>query len=82
MNLGNKKGQRALRRLFSRADYFGCDKSGRINMNEKFIVYADLVKEAVLVGNLIAFNIWHPECYDLYLQSDDDGSDDFSELFD
>src|SRR5476649_2233003 len=46
VSLGNKKGQKALARLFSKADHFGCDKNGRITVNDKLIAHAGIVKEA------------------------------------
>lgn len=80
VSLGNKKGQRALAKLFSKADYFGCDKSGRININEKLIAHAGLDKEAVLAGNFVTFNLWNPDRYEQYLDQDDDEDDELSEI--
>jgi MraZ protein len=76
VSLGNKKGQKALAKLFSKADYFGCDKSGRITLNEKLISHAGLTKESNLVGNFATFNIWNPERYAQYLDSNDEDPDD------
>ena len=80
VSLGNKKGQRALARLFSKADYFGCDKHGRINLNEKLIAHAGLDKEAVLIGNFVTFNIWNTERYEEYLKSEDDTEDELTKI--
>lgn len=80
VSLGNKKGQRALARLFSKADYFGCDKSGRINLNEKLIAHVGLEKEAILVGNFVTFNIWNIERYEKYLESEDDTEDEMTKI--
>ena len=81
VSLGNKKGQKALAKLFSKADYFGCDKSGRINLNDKLIAHASIVKEGILVGNFVTFNVWNPERYETYLASNmDDDADELSEI--
>lgn len=80
VSLGNKKGQRALTKLFSKADYFGCDKSGRINLNEKLIAHAGLNKELVLIGNFVTFNIWNTERYEEYLSNEDDTDDELTEI--
>lgn len=80
VSLGNKKGQRALAKLFSKADYFGCDKSGRINLNELLIAHAGLDKEAVLVGNFITFNIWNAKRYEAYLENEDDTEDELTKI--
>ena len=44
--------------LFSKAHSFGCDKQGRINLNDKLLGHADIRKKAVLVGNFSAFAVW------------------------
>lgn len=80
VSLGNKKGQKALARLFSKADTFGCDKSGRINLNEKLVAHAELSKDAILAGSYVTFNIWNPEKYDAYLKSETEESDEMSQI--
>lgn len=76
VSLGDKKGQRALSKLFSRADYFGCDKNGRININDKLLIHAGLEKEAIIVGNFVTFNIWDQHKYETYLENENDDQDD------
>ena len=57
-------GQQALfMELFSKAHSFGCDKQGRINLNDKLIEHAGIGGKAVLVGNLSAFAIWAEDRY-------------------
>lgn len=80
VSLGNKKAQRALSKLFAQADYFGCDKSGRINLNEKLVEHAGLSGEGMLSGNFVTFNIWNPDRYEAYLDSDDDEADEVSAI--
>lgn len=59
--LGDPNKVRALTRIFSRAERFGCDKQGRINLTEKLIKHAGIAKEAVLAGLFTTFHIWSPE---------------------
>jgi len=80
VSLGDKKGQRALTRLFSKADHFGCDKSGRIHLNDKLVAHAGLIKEAMLVGNFVTFNLWNPERYAHYIEREDEEEDELSEI--
>lgn len=80
VSLGNKKGQRALARLFSKADSFGFDKSGRINLSDKLIAHAGLLKESLLVGNFVTFNIWNPERYEHYLSADEEEPDELTAI--
>ena len=49
--------------LFSKAHSFGCDKQGRINLNDKLLEHAGIKKKAVLVGNFSAFAIWSEDQY-------------------
>ena len=49
--------------LFSKAHSFGCDKQGRINLNDKLIAHAQIEGKAVLVGNFLAFAIWSEKRY-------------------
>ena len=50
--------QALLMELFSKAHSFGCDKQGRINLNDKLLEHADIQSKAVVVGNFSAFAIW------------------------
>ena len=76
VSLGDRKAQKALTKLFSKADHFGCDKQGRINLNEYLIGHSGLDKEVVLVGNFATFSIWNPKNYRNYLENEDMGEDD------
>jgi MraZ protein len=55
--------QALLMELFSKAHSFGCDKQGRINLNDKLLEPAGIKKKAVLVGNFSAFAIWSEDQY-------------------
>ena len=57
-SLGDPKAQSLLMELFSKADSFGCDKQGRINLNDKLLEHAGIEGKAVLVGKLTSFAIW------------------------
>ena len=49
--------------LFSRADSFGCDKQGRINLSEDLLSHAGIKGKAVLAGNFTDFSIWSEDRY-------------------
>ena len=55
--------QALLMELFSKAHSFGCDKQGRINLNDKLLEHAGIQGKAVLVGNFSAFAIWSEDRY-------------------
>jgi len=62
-NLSDVRAQALLMELFSKADSFGCDKQGRINLNDKLLAHAGIEEKAVLVGNFSAFAIWSESRY-------------------
>ena len=62
-NMGDAKLSDVRRRalsmeLFSRADSFGCDKQGRINLSQDLLRHAGIKGKAVLAGNFTDFSIW------------------------
>ena len=57
------RAQALLMELFSKAHSFGCDKQGRINLNDKLLEHAGIEGKAVLVGNFSAFAIWSESRY-------------------
>ncbi|MBT7650957.1 MAG: mraZ [Opitutae bacterium] len=63
-SLSDVRAQALLMELFSKAHSFGCDKQGRINLNDKLLSHAGIVGKAVLVGNFSAFAIWSEEKYE------------------
>lgn len=80
VSLGNRKAQKALTRLFSQADHFGCDKQGRIKLSEKLASHAGLTKECVLVGSFATFSLWNPERYSAYLEEDTEENDEMAAI--
>jgi MraZ protein len=62
-SLSDVRAQALLMELFSKAHSFGCDKQGRINLNEKLLKHAGIEGKAVLVGNFSAFAIWSEKKY-------------------
>jgi len=62
-SMSDAKAQALLMELFSKAHSFGCDKQGRINLNDKLLGHADIRKKAVLVGNFSAFAVWGEDRY-------------------
>ena len=68
-NMGDAKLSDVRRRalsmeLFSRADSFGCDKQGRINLSQDLLRHAGIKGKAVLAGNFTDFSIWSEARYD------------------
>ena len=57
-NLSDPQAQSLLMELFSKADSFGCDKQGRINLSAKLLEHAGIKGKAVLVGKFSSFAIW------------------------
>ena len=62
-SLSDARAQSLLMELFSKAHSFGCDKQGRINLNDKLLEHAGISGKAVLVGNFSAFAIWSEDRY-------------------
>ena len=59
-----KRGRQAIAELMAMAHSFSCDKSGRINLNDKLISFAEIKKGAVLLGTLSTFSIYSEEVYE------------------
>ena len=57
-SLSDPQAQSLLMELFSKADSFGCDKQGRINLSDKLLGHAGIKGKAVLVGKFSSFAIW------------------------
>ena len=57
-SLSDPQAQSLLMELFSKADSFGCDKQGRINLSDKLLDHAGIKGKAVLVGKFWSFAIW------------------------
>jgi len=79
ISMGNKKGQRAIRRIMSMAHNFSCDKQGRINLNAKLIEHAGLKKSVVLLGEASKFMIYDEAFYE-ELMVDDGAAEDLAEI--
>ena len=70
-SLSDTRAQALLMELFSKAHSFGCDKQGRINLNDKLIAHAQIEGKAVLVGNFSAFAIWSEKRYESRQDADE-----------
>lgn len=64
ISLGDAEGQRLVTQLGSMSHSFGCDKQGRINLNEKLLKHAGIGKKAVLIGNFSYFSIHSSDRYE------------------
>ncbi|MGB0334701.1 MAG: division/cell wall cluster transcriptional repressor MraZ [Opitutales bacterium] len=79
VSMGDRQGQRAIRRLMSKAHAFKCDKQGRIHLNEKLIEHAGLKKSVVLLGEASKFMIYDEAFYD-QLMAYEEGEDDLADI--
>lgn len=80
VSLGDKTGQRALMKLFSKADSFGCDKQGRIHLSDNLFAHGGFKKEALLVGNFVTFSLWNLERYEAYMERPEEGEDEMTQI--
>ncbi|MDR1433152.1 MAG: hypothetical protein LBI61_02310 [Puniceicoccales bacterium] len=80
VSLGDRRGQKTLTKLFSKADQLTCDGQGRISVNHMLESHAGLAREILMVGNFVTFSIWDPLRYTAYLDGDDDGDDEISKI--
>tara|TARA_A100001037_G_C14791665_1_gene474923 strand:- start:24 stop:470 length:447 start_codon:yes stop_codon:yes gene_type:complete len=61
--LSDHGAQQLLMQLGSQSHSFGCDKQGRINLNDKLLKHAGIKGKAALVGNFTTFSVWSEERY-------------------
>ncbi|MDR1413370.1 MAG: hypothetical protein LBI56_00300 [Puniceicoccales bacterium] len=80
VSLGDKRGQKTLTRLFSKADQLACDSQGRISINQMLATHASIGKEILMVGNFVTFSIWEPSNYSEYLKRDGEEDDEISKI--
>lgn len=83
IGLGDRKGQRALRRIFSLADTVISDGQGRVTLSEKLLQHAKIDKDSILNGMLNYFEIWNPEAYQKQFEEDidEEADDEISAIF-
>lgn len=82
ISLSDMEGQAVVTAFMSMAHRFGCDRAGRINLNDKLIAHAGIEKEAVLLGALSSFNIYSPETYARMVPKSTDASLELFKKFD
>jgi MraZ protein len=80
VSLGDKKGQKILTKLFSKADQLACDSQGRIALNSMLWTHACLEKEILIVGSFVTFSVWDPVKYGEYMGSDLEEDDEISKI--
>ena len=61
---GNVQHTKMLNQIFSMAHSFGCDKQGRIGLNQRLMDQAGIKREVVLLGAMKTFKIWDAQRYD------------------
>ena len=62
-SLSDVRAQALLMELFSKAHSFGCDKQGRINLNDKLLDHAGIKGKLCWLGIFSAFAIWSEDRY-------------------
>lgn len=78
VSLGDLAAQKALAKLFSRADTFACDSKGRIKLENRLLDFAGIRSEALFVGGGAVFNIWEPTRFQDYIE--EEKSEDIPEI--
>lgn len=75
----NKKDERKFKRLMlsDASDELPMDRQGRIPIPPNLIKYANLDKEAIIIGVLDRIEIWNPEAYAEYMA---EAEKDFEEV--
>ena len=68
--MANQQKQKVILNLFRKGESLGCDKQGRIMLSEKLMAYANIAKEALLVGGLATFQIWNPQNFEKWVDED------------
>ena len=77
ISMANAQKRRVLSKFMSQSCTFGCDKQGRIMLDETTLARAGIKKTAKLVGMGATFEIWDPERRNKWLaQSEGDGAED------
>lgn len=61
---GNIQHTKMLNQIFSMAHSFGCDKQGRIGLNQRLMNQAGITRGVVLLGAMKTFKIWDAQRYD------------------
>lgn len=64
IGMGNQQKQKVILNLFRNGENLGCDKQGRIMLSERLMSYANIKKDALLVGGLTTFQIWNPQNFE------------------
>lgn len=70
IGMANQQKQKVILNLFRKGESLGCDKQGRIMLSEKLMTYANIAKEALLVGGLATFQIWNPQNFEKWVDED------------
>ncbi|MBO8152316.1 MAG: division/cell wall cluster transcriptional repressor MraZ [Candidatus Marinimicrobia bacterium] len=65
----NKKYRAFVRNICRSAVRLKCDKQGRIVIPQSLLEYANIAKEAIIIGVLNSIEIWNPETLNNYEES-------------
>ena len=61
ISMTNPAKRRAVQRWMEQSSTFGCDKQGRVMLDEDLLKLAGIKKEVCIVGMGPTFEIWNPE---------------------
>ncbi len=67
ISIANPQKRRALAKFMENACTFGCDKQGRIKLNDTILTKAQITKEACFAGMGGTFEIWNPKLREQWL---------------
>ncbi len=67
ISIANPQKRRALAKFMNNACTFGCDKQGRITLNETILAKAQITKDVCLAGMGGTFEIWNPKLREQWL---------------
>jgi MraZ protein len=80
ISIGDKKGEKTLTKLFSKADQLICNAQGRMLLNQMLWEHGGFTKEVRMVGNFVTFSIWDPKRYEQSLDRDDEEDDEIRKI--
>lgn len=91
VSFANRQAQEALARIGAKVQECGCDKQGRITIQQRLLEPLGIADQVVMVGAFATIQLWHPDTWAKRQASDDsyldevqkitEGADGLAELF-
>ena len=78
ISVANPAKRRVLAKFLENSCTFGCDKQGRIMLNEDILKRAGIEKDVCLAGMGTSFELWNPQKREEWLAQSDDSIDEIS----